>query len=139
MTRMVWGVVAGFVAWAIAWVGIELTLSGFWPRWYGAHQHAFQEAIKHGGQFTADNAILLIHIVTATVVSVMSGFVAAMIARENKRAPLILGLVLTACGVVKMLMSWPFVPIWYHVVFTVLLLPMTIAGGKLGVAPPKKT
>ena len=139
MAKITLGVIAGFVAWAVAWVAIELTLSGFWPKWYGAHQHAFQEAIKHGGQFSADNAILLIHIACASVVSVLSGFVAAMIAREKMRAPLILGLVLTAFAVLKMLMSWPYVPIWYHVFFTALLLPMTIVGGKLAAAPPPKS
>jgi hypothetical protein len=28
-------------------------------------------------------------------------------------------------------MSWPYVPLWYHVVFTALLVPMTILGGRL--------
>ena len=67
----------------------------------------------------------------AAIVSVMSGFLAALIARENKRAPLILGLLLLAFGLLKMAMSWPFVPIWYHVVFTALLIPMAMVGGKL--------
>ncbi len=28
-------------------------------------------------------------------------------------------------------LSWPYVPLWSHVLFTALLLPMTITGGKL--------
>ena len=98
---------------------------------YGAHQLAFTAAIKNGGQFSADTTILLMQIVCASVVSVMSGFLAALIARENKRAPLILGLLLTAFGLLKAVMSWPYVPIWYHVIFTALLMPMAIMGGKL--------
>ncbi|MGI9066815.1 MAG: hypothetical protein ACR2HX_10480, partial [Pyrinomonadaceae bacterium] len=74
MVRIVSGVIAGFIAWAIAWVGSEKILSAIWPEGFGAHQLAFQAAIEHGGQFTADTTILLMHIVLASIVSVMSGF-----------------------------------------------------------------
>jgi hypothetical protein len=66
-----------------------------------------------------------------SVVSVMSGFLAALIAGENKRAPLVLGFLLLAFGLLKLVLSWPYVPIWYHVIFTALLIPMTMMGGKL--------
>jgi hypothetical protein len=137
MMRIGLGVIAGFFAWAIVWVGSEKVLSAMWPEWYGAHQLAFTAAIKNGGPFAADTTILLIHIICGSVVSVISGFLAALIARENRRAPLILGLLLTAFGLLKAVMSWPYVPIWYHVIFTALLLPMTIAGGKLKTAAPQ--
>jgi hypothetical protein len=71
------------------------------------------------------------HIVLGSIVSVMSGFLAALIAGENKRAPLVLGFLLVAFGLLKVVLSWPYVPIWYHVIFTALLIPMTIIGGKL--------
>jgi hypothetical protein len=62
---------------------------------------------------------------------VMSGFLAALIAGENKRAPLVLGFLLAAFGILKVVLSWPYVPLWYHVIFTALLIPMTTMGGKL--------
>ena len=71
--RTVLGVIAGFVAWFVLWVGAEQILSAIWPDWFGAHQVAFQAAIENGGQFTADTTILLIHIVAASIVSVISG------------------------------------------------------------------
>ena len=131
MVRIVFGVIAGFFAWALTWFGGEKVLSAIWPEWFGAHQLAFQAAVEHGSQFTADTTILLIHIVLASIVSLISGFLTALIAGENKRAPLILGLLLVAFGLLKMVLSWPYVPIWYHVIFTALLIPMTIVGGKL--------
>jgi len=131
MVRIVLGVIAGFFAWAIVWVGSEKILSAIWPEGYGAHQLAFQAAIENGGQFTADTTLLLMHIVIGTIVSLMSGFLAALIAGENKRAPLVLGCLLVAFGLLKVVMSWPYAPIWYHVTFTALLIPMTILGGKL--------
>ena len=131
MVRIVLGVIAGFISWLIAWFGSEKILSAIWPEGFGAHQRAFQAAIENGGQFTADTTMLLTHIVLGSIVSVMSGSVAALIARENTRAPLVLGFLLLALGLLKAVMSWPYVPIWYHVIFTALLIPMTIMGGKL--------
>jgi len=132
MVRIVLGVIAGFFAWAIVWVGSEKILSAIWPEGYGAHQLAFEAAIKNGGPFTADTTLLLTQIVLGSFVSAMSGFLAALIAGENKRAPLVLGFLLLAVfGLLKAALSWPYVPLWYHVIFTALLLPMTIVGGKL--------
>ena len=131
MVRIVLGVVGGFFAWVIVWVASEQILSAILPEWFGAPQRAFQAAIENGGQFTADTTLLLTHIVLGSIVSVMSGFLAALIAGGNQRAPLVLGFLLLAFGVLKAVMSWPYVPIWYHVTFTALLLPMTIMGGKL--------
>ena len=130
MVRIVLGVIAGFFAWLIVWVGTEKILSAIWPA-FGVHQRAFEEAIKNGGQFTADTTMLLTHIVLGLIISLMSGSLAALIARENTRAPLVLGLLLLAVGLLKAVMSWQYVPIWYHVIFTAILLPMTIVGGKL--------
>src|SRR4026208_1642999 len=130
MLRIVLGVIAGFVSWLMVWVGSEKILSAIWPA-FGVHQGAFEEAIKNGGQFTADTTMLLTHIVLSSIVSVMAGSLAAVIAGENSRAPLVLGFVLLALGILKAVMSWPYVPIWYHIIFTGILLPMAIMGGKL--------
>jgi hypothetical protein len=131
MGRIVLGVIAGFFAWVIVWVGSEKILSAIWPEGFGAHQRAFEAALANGGQFTADTRLLLIQIVLGSIVSVMSGFLAALIAGENIRAPLVLGFLLVALGLVKVVMSWQYVPVWHHVIFTALLIPMTIMGGKL--------
>jgi hypothetical protein len=132
------GVIAGFVAWLIMWVGSEKILSAIFPEGFGVHQQAFELAVKNGGEFTVDTTLLLIHIVMGVIVSVMSGFLAALIAGENKRAPLVLGFLLVAFGLLIVVLSWPYVPVWYHVIFTSLLLPMTIMGGKLKPAIAEK-
>jgi len=131
MVRIVLGAIAGFVSWLIVWVGSEKVLSVVGPEWFGAHQLAFEAAITNGGPFTADTTLLLTQIVLASMVSVISGFLAALIARENKRAPLILGYLLLALGLLKVVMSWPYVPIWHHIIFLTLLIPMAIIGGRL--------
>ena len=131
MLRIVLGVIAGFFGWAILWFGSETILSAASPGWFGAHQAAFQSAIENDSPFTPDTAILLIHCVLAAIVSLIAGFVAALVAGENKRAPLILGFLLLAIGLLKAAMSWQLVPVWYHVIFAAILLPMAIEGGKM--------
>ena len=79
----------------------------------------------------ADTTILLMNIVRGSIVSVISGFLAALIAGENRRSPLILVVLLVAFGLVIVAMSWSYVPLWYHIIFTALLVPMTMVGGKL--------
>ena len=131
MLRIALGVIVGFFSWAVVWFGIEQILSAVFPVWYGAPQHAFQQAVENGGQFTAEKRLLLCHLDIGSIVSLIAGFLAALIARENKRSPLILGVLLLGLGLLKAAMSWPYVPIWYHILFTALLLPMAITGGRL--------
>jgi hypothetical protein len=131
MLRIVLGVIAGFFAWVIVWFGSEKLLSSLWPEWFGAQQRAFEAALTDGGQFNLDTKFLLTHCVCGSIASLIAGFLAALIAGENLRAPLVLGFLLLAVGVMKAVMSWQYVPLWYHVLFTALLLPMAIVGGKL--------
>ena len=133
MLRIVLGVIGGFIAWLIVWFGSEKGLSAIWPT-FGVNQKAFEEAVKNGpgaSGFTADTTMLLTQLVMGSVVSVVAGSLAALIAGENARAPMIVGILLLLMGIAKAVMSWQYVPIWYHVVFTAMLLPMAIVGGRL--------
>src|SRR5688572_24125051 len=130
MLRIALGVIVGLFAWMIVWFGMETVLSAIWPA-FGVHQSAFQAAIENGGAFSADTTILLIHIVLGAIASALSGFIAALTAGENRRAPFVLGILLLALGFLKAGMSWPYVPMWYHLIFTAILLPMTILGSRL--------
>src|SRR5580765_6285448 len=133
MLRIVLGVIGGFIAWLIVWFGSEKGLSAIWPA-FGVNQKAFEEAVKNGpgaSGFTADTTMLLTQLVMGSVVSVVAGALAALIAGENSRAPMIVGILLLLMGIAKAVMSWQYVPIWYHVVFTAMLLPMAIVGGRL--------
>ncbi|HLA94203.1 MAG TPA: hypothetical protein VK612_00675 [Pyrinomonadaceae bacterium] len=131
MLKIVLGVIAGFVAWSVLWLGSDSVLMTASPNWYGAHQLAFEKAMGLGESFTADSTILVMHLVRSIIISLMCGFLAAFIAGENKRAPLILGVLLLAFGTLIQAMAWNYIPIWYHVIFLVLLIPVTVLGGKL--------
>lgn len=131
MLRIVLGVIAGFFAWIIVWFGSEKGLSAIWPEGFGVHQRAFEEAVKNGGEYTANTTMLLTHIALGSIVSLMAGVLAALVAGDNTRAPLMVGSLLLAMGILKVVMSRRYAPVWYHVIFTAILLPMAIVGGKL--------
>ena len=131
MLMIALGVVAGFVAWMVVWVGTEKIISAIWPQEFGVHQRAFEAALKNGGPFTVNTTVLLTHIVLVPIVSLMAGFLAALIAGEHTRTPLALGILMLAMGLLKAKMSWTFAPVWYHVGFTVLMVGMVILGGVL--------
>ncbi|MBP6003834.1 MAG: hypothetical protein KA746_10415 [Pyrinomonadaceae bacterium] len=130
MLRVILGVIAGFIAWSILWVGSDQVMMSA-IGWYGEHQRAFEKAMTNGDAFTADTTILAMHIIRSVVISIMSGFLAAIIANENRRSTLILGIILFLFGAGVEAVAWKYLPIWYHLVFLVLLIPMTILGGKL--------
>lgn len=135
MLKIVLGVVAGFVAWSILWVGSDQVLMMASPKWYGAHQLGFEKAVTNQEPFSADSTILIMHLFRNAIISIMSGFLAAFVAGENKKSPLGLGIILLIVGVLVEAMAWNYAPAWYHIVFVVLLVPMTIIGGKLKQAP----
>jgi uncharacterized membrane protein YeaQ/YmgE (transglycosylase-associated protein family) len=135
MLKIVLGVIAGFVAWSILWVGSDQLLMTASPNWYGAHQLKFALAMANKELFQADATILMMHIVRSIIISIMAGFLAAFIAGENRRAPLILGVLLLLFGLMVEVMVWSYLPVWYHLIFLALLVPMTVLGGKFKKVP----
>jgi len=130
MLRVILGVIAGFIAWSILWVGSDQVLIGT-IGWYGDHQRAFEKAMINGDVFAADSTALVMNIIRSVIFSIMSGFLTAFISKENGRSPLILGILLLLFGLGVEIVAWKYLPVWYHLVFLVLLIPMTMLGGKL--------
>lgn len=131
MVRIVLGVIAGFVAWSILWIGTDAVSAIASPGWYRAHQDAFNLAMWTQQPFTADSTILLIRLISSFIFSIMAGFLAAFIAGENRKTPIALGILLFLFGLMVQISAWSYMPIWYHLIFLGLLIPMTIVGGKL--------
>lgn len=131
MLRVILGVIAGFIAWSILWVGSDQILIMLSKDWYGAHQLGFEKAMFNKTEFTPDNTILGMHLLRSVIISIMSGFLAAVIANGNRNASLGLGVLLLVFGAFVEAMAWSYLPLWYHIIFLALLIPMTILGGRL--------
>jgi hypothetical protein len=131
MVRIILGVLAGFLAWSIVWVGSDQVLMSLSPAWYGAHQLAFERAMTNKEPFSPDMTILFMHLVRSVLISLMSGYLTAVIAGENRWSTLSLGILLVLFGLGVEVWAWSYLPVWYHIAFLVLLVPVTVAGGKL--------
>lgn len=130
MVRIILGVIAGFIAWSILWVGGDQVLINT-IGWYGEHQNAFEKAFTNKDPFQADTTVLGMNIVRSVITSLIAGYLTAIVANENRKSTLILGILLLLFGAAVEIAAWNYLPVWYHAVFLVLLIPVTIAGGKL--------
>lgn len=132
MLKIVLGVIAGFVAWSVLWIGSDQVLTMASPGWYGVHQLATELALANQESFRADNMIMAIRLVISIVATLMSGFLAAFIAGENRRAPFALGILLLIVGIgFQVGLLWKVMPIWFHLIFLALLVPVSLIGGRL--------
>ncbi len=120
MLRIFLGVTVGFVVWSILWVGVDAILRAVWT--------SYDESVK---AMTFSSSMLIVPLVLSAVVSIISGFAAALISRENSKSSLILGILLLIVGIFVQMSVWDKIPLWYHLVFWILLIPMTVLGGKL--------
>lgn len=120
MLRTVLGITVGFFVWSILWVGFDALLRAIWTN--------YNESAK---AMTFSSAMLIVPLVLTALVSIVSGFVAASVSRENSKVPLILGILLLIVGIFVQLNVWDKIPLWYNLAFWILLVPMTVLGGRM--------
>ena len=120
MLKIILGVAAGFIVWSILWVGIDAILRLVWT--------SYDESVK---AMTFTSSILMVPLILSAVVSIISGYAAALIGKENNKSPLILGILLLTVGIFVQLGVWDRIPLWYHLTFWILLVPMTVLGGRM--------
>ena len=131
MLRIILGVIVGFIVWSVLWVGGDAILSLISPGWWGKTSSEFRAAVENKTPYSLDSIVLILLLVKSVVISVISGFVTAIIARENSKSTLVLGILLVLFGIFIQSMHWNYMPLWYHIPFLLLLIPMTVMGGKL--------
>ena len=120
MLKIILGVIVGFVIWSILWVGVDAILRMVWTD--------YDESVK---AMTFSSTRLIVPLILSAIVSIISGFIAALIAKENSKSPLILGILLLIVGIFVQISVWDKIPLWYNLAFWILLIPMTVLGGRL--------
>lgn len=119
--KLVIGVIVGYALWTAIWLGGNAVLL---PE--------AQEVVGAGKHY-AETGPLGIAIGLSVVCSLVAGFAAARIAGPQARAAtLTLAILLLATGVGVQLSVWELMPVWYHVPFLLLLVPVTIIGSLPG-------
>jgi hypothetical protein len=130
MVRMILGVIAGFIVWSILWVGSDAVFSAVSADWAKTSTE-FREAVAAQAPYALSSAVMIALLIKSFIVSIISGFVTALIAGENTRSTFALGVLLLLFGIFVQVGHWNYMPLWYHIPFLILLIPMTVLGGKL--------
>jgi hypothetical protein len=119
MLRLIGGIVAGIVVWAVV-----ATLLNFGLR-HGWHDYA---AVEKARTFTIP--MMAARLSESAIASIASGWAAASIGKRRLSA--------TIAGVILLLMFlpvhysiWSKFPIWYHLTFFISLPVLSILGGRL--------
>lgn len=120
MGKIIIGVLVGFIVWTILWLGSDAIIRAIAP------DVAPDEDLSN-----ISSTYLIIKLVSSVFFSIISGYIAAMTANENVKSSLHLGILLLLVGIFFQAMAWNQIPLWYHLLFLILLIPMTILGGKL--------
>lgn len=115
--KLVLGVLAGAVLWAVLWVGGTTGLAALVPEHMAPGQ-----PLMHPG-------LLALLIAWSVVLSLLAGYTAARIG--SLRAAWWLAGLQLVLGIAIEAASWSMTPVWYHVVFLALLVPATVQGGRL--------
>ena len=133
MVRIIAGVVVGFIVWSIVWVGSEALAAAISPDWLGKHSLEAQKALTAGIPLESANdaGIAIINLLRSFIASIIGGYMAALVAGEYKRSTMALGIILLLVGVMVEYMFWNLAPAWYHIIFVLGLIPMTILGGRM--------
>lgn len=130
MVRIILGAIVGFIVWTIFLIGSDQIWAVLSPEWYARHQNELQTAVNNKTPFMADSTILMIAVIRSAIFSVITGFIAASISKENFKSPLLLGIFLLAFGGFIHSLILDNVPFWYHLLILLPLIPLTILGGK---------
>ncbi|MCU0237804.1 MAG: hypothetical protein MUC29_00020 [Pyrinomonadaceae bacterium] len=130
MLRIIIAAIIGFVVWSILWIGSDAVFMAISPS-YKQYLEGFQKALETKTPFEVSTTILLLTLIKSFICSMVSGLMTALIAKENMKSTLILGILLLAFGIFIQSIYWNYIPLWYHIPFLLMLIPMSIFGGKL--------
>ena len=120
MIRAILGVIVGYAVWTAIWLGGNSLFFGEASEVVGA------------GERYAEVMPLLGVILLSVVCSLVAGLVAAWIAcTRAQRAAMVLGILLLVTGIGVQMTVWSLMPLWHHLIFLLLVVPVTLAGARL--------
>lgn len=131
MLRIILGVIVGFIVWSVIWIGTDAILTIISPNWYAKNIIDLNTAAANGQPYQSETVMTIMALSLSVICSFISGFAAALIARENVKSTLILGILLLLVGISVSVSFWNYFPLWYHILFLLSLIPVTIIGGRL--------
>ncbi|HRW07199.1 MAG TPA: hypothetical protein P5121_18980 [Caldilineaceae bacterium] len=118
--RTILAAVIGFVLWTVLWLGSNALLSVLTPT-----------SFREDGS-TDSTLLIAVILLLSLLFSLIAGAVAARVTRGSATAALwTLGVALLAVGIFVQLQYWALFPLWYNLLFLILLIPGVFAGARL--------
>jgi hypothetical protein len=119
MVRSILAVLAGIVSWAVLWVGGNAIFATLFPAQYQAEKKEYVP-------------MLLSLIILSFIFSIIAGYLTARIARRKEIAhTIVLGVLQLAMGIAAQMANFDALPLWYHIIFLLLLIPGNVFGAML--------
>jgi hypothetical protein len=120
MLKKIVSVVVGYVVWTV------IFLAG------GAAVRAWRPDVHDANGITADVSTLVVYLVLSILASLAAGFATAQIAGHSRTwCAAGLAICLLATGIPVQLSAWNDLPVWYNLVFLIMLVPATMLGALL--------
>jgi len=120
MMRTAGAVILGYAVWTAVWLGGNGLLFAEAGRVVGA-----------GEPYTAPGPLAGV-VILSVACSLVAGAATAVVARSRARVALVVvGALLLATGIAVQAGVWKLMPVWYHVTFLVLVVPVVLVGGRL--------
>jgi hypothetical protein len=120
MLRAILSVIAGLVAWMVIATAGNLVLRSAWPDY---------AAVEPTMAFTP--AMMVSRLVLGAAASIGAGLVGAWISRGSRTAVGVLAGILLLFFLPVHYRLWDKFPVWYHAVFLISLIALTVIGGML--------
>ena len=118
--KPVLGVIVGFILWSALWLGLNQLLLML-----GVLTPGMTEPM-------AEATPLVILLVGSVIMSLLSGYVSARIAGPAwAPSAAALGVLLLLTGIYVQITIWDRIPLWYHLSFLILLIPITLLGARI--------
>ncbi|HHH31293.1 MAG TPA: hypothetical protein ENK57_23505 [Polyangiaceae bacterium] len=122
MKRSLLAVVLGFGAWVLCWLTLNALLGHFF---------ADELAAFEAGAPLSRTSYLLLALAASLFCSFAAGRVCAALRRgRSPLAPIFLAALLLATGIAVQAGVWSRMPLWNHLSFLALLVPVVVAGDR---------
>jgi len=126
--RPILAVVAGYVAWMVAfWIPMVL-MTLVWP----ALQAAAQTYFEQGHYDVFDTPMLISFQLVWPIANATAGFVTRLIARRQREVWWLALLLFAYFAYNHLWALWYELPTWYNVIVIIPVVPMVLVGGRLG-------
>jgi hypothetical protein len=119
MGRAILALIAAEALWTALWIGFTTLLGRLDPQ-------------LNGTVPITSRGVLAALLGYSVVISLAAGYVCAAVRRDNPMKTVwVFAFIQLSLGIGFQASAWSLMPVWYHLSFLLLLIPTTVAGGRL--------